>query len=193
MRDNTNLHKQIRLYLGKANWDYIAKTTEAEQALFQQQNLDLTKSYIVYGNRDLLLKFKTFYLTRCIKTKPLYMQCYIDEYASALNSNTKDEYGLNIDQDLIFLYIHEYSVSELGRSEAWLTGTILNKVASRNRDGLVTIILSEVKIPSLATSSELEVINLSEVVLKEGMKTILSNREKFANGEGKDKTYNMYS
>ena len=120
------------------------------------------------------------------------MQCYIDEYASALMSNTKDEYGLNIDQDLIFLYIHEYSVSELGRSEAWLTGAILNKVASRNRDGLVTIILSEVKIPSLATSPELEVINLSDVVIKEGMKAILS-KEKFANGEGKDSAYNMYS
>ena len=192
MRDNSNLHKQVRLYLGKTNWDYIAKTTEAEKALFQKQSLDLKKSYIVYGNRDLLLKFKTFYLTRCIKSKPLYMQCYIDEYASALMSNTKDEYGLNIDQDLIFLYIHEYSVSELGRSEAWLTGAILNKVASRNRDGLVTIILSEVKIPSLATSPELEVINLSDVVIKEGMKAILS-KEKFANGEGKDSTYNMYS
>lgn len=192
MKDNSNLHKQVRLYLGKANWDYIAKTTEAEKALFQRQSLDLKKSYIVYGNRDLLLKFKTFYLTRCIKSKPLYMQCYIDEYASALTSNTKDEYGLNIDQDLIFLYIHEYSVSELGRSEAWLTGAILNKVASRNRDGLVTIILSEVKIPSLATSPELEVINLSDVVIKEGMKAILS-KEKFANGEGKDSAYNMYS
>lgn len=184
MRDNSNLHKQVRLYLGKNNWSYIAKTTEAEKALFQQQNIDLSKSYIVYGNRDLLLKFKTFYLTRCIKTKPLYMQCYIDEYASALSSNTKDDYGLNIDQDLVFLYIHEYSISELGRSEAWLTGAILNKVASRNRDGLVTIILSEVKIPSLATSSELNVINLSEVIVKENVKAILSSREKFANGEG---------
>ena len=192
MRDNSNLHKQVRLYLGKTNWDYIAKTTEAEKKLFQEQLIDLSKSYIVYGNRDLLLKFKTFYLTRCIKSKPLYMQCYIDEYANAVTSNTKDEYGLNIDQDLIFLYIHEYSVSELGRSEAWLTGAILNKVASRNRDGLVTIILSEVRIPSLATSSELEVINLSGVIVRESIKSALA-KEKFSNGEGKDRDYNMYS
>ena len=183
MRDNSNLSKQVRLYLGKANWSYISKTTEAEKALFIKQPLDLTKSYIVYGNRDILLKFKTFYLTRCIKTKPLYMQCYIDEYASALMSTTKDEYGLNIDQDLVFLYIHEYSVSDLGRSEAWLTGTILNKVASRNRDGLVTIILSEVKIPSLAESPELAIINLSEVTVKESLKAALSNCEKSTNGE----------
>jgi hypothetical protein len=181
-RDN-EIPKQVRLYLGKANWEFISKTTPNEQALFQKQNLDMSKSYIVYGNRDLLLKFKTFYLTRCIKSKPLYMQCYVDEYASALTSSTKDEYGLNIDQDLIFLYIHEYSVSKLGRSEAWLTETILNKVASRNRDGLITIILSEVKVQPLSESSELEVINLSGVVIKENVRTILSST-KFMNGEG---------
>lgn len=183
MKDNHNLHKQVRLYLGKENWNRISQTTEAEKELFQKQNIDLRESYIVYGSRDLLLKFKTFYLTRCIKSKPLYMQCYIDEYASALSSNTKDEYGLNIDQDLIFLYIHEYSVSDLGRSEAWLTGAILNKVASRNRDGLVTIILSEVKIPSLASSPELRIINLSDVAIKEGIRSALS-KENFINGEG---------
>ena len=184
MRDNSELHKQVRLYLGKSNWDYIAKTTESEKALFQGQNLDLTKSYIVYGSRDLLLKFKTFYLTRCIKTKPLYMQCFIDEYASALTYGTKDEYGLNIDQDLVFLYIHEYSVSEVGRSEAWLTGAILNKVASRNREGLVTIILSEVQVPSLAKSPELEIINLSETAGKERLRTILVNRGNTAGVNG---------
>jgi hypothetical protein len=181
-RDN-EIPKQVRLYLGKTNWEFISKTTPNEQALFQKQNLDMSKSYIVYGNRDLLLKFKTFYLTRCIKSKPLYMQCYVDEYASALTSSTKDEYGLNIDQDLIFLYIHEYSVSKLGRSEAWLTETILNKVASRNRDGLITIILSEVKVQPLSESPELEVINLSGVVIKENVRTILSST-KFMNGEG---------
>ena len=118
MSEIGELTKQIRLYLGKENWSRIDKTSKEELALFQKNPIDLKVSYLVYGNRDLLLKFKTFYLTRCIKEKPLYMQCYIDEYASALTSNTKDEYGLNIDQDLIFLYIHEYSVSKLGRSEA---------------------------------------------------------------------------
>lgn len=172
MRDKNDLSKQIMLYLGKVNWKYIAKTTEEEQNLFKKQKLDLTKSYVVYGNRDLLLKFKTFYLTRCIKSKPLYVQCYIDEYAAALTSATKDEYGLNIDQDLVFLYIHEYSVSELGRSEAWLTQTVLNKVASRNREGLVTIILSEVRVPSLSKSAELNVINLTGVSIKETAETV---------------------
>ena len=183
MSKDNEVPKQVRLYLGKANWEYIRKTTPKELELFKKNPIDLTKSYIVYGNRELLLKFKSFYLTRCIKSKPLYMQCYIDEYATALTSSTKDEYGLNIDQDLIFLYIHEYSVSKIGRSEAWLTEAILNKVASRNRDGLVTIILSEVKVQPLAESPELEVINLSGVVIRESVRTILAE-SKFVNGEG---------
>ena len=172
MSKDLDLSKQIRLYLGKTNWDNLKKASPKEHAMFQKQLIDLEQSYIVYGGRNLLLKFKAFYLTRCIKEKPLYMQCYIDEYAIALSSSTKDDYGLNIDQDLIFLYIHEYSVSDLGRSEAWLTETILNKVASRNRDGLRTIILSEVRVPSLACSAELKVIDFAGVAMKEVMNKI---------------------
>lgn len=185
MSKNLELFKFARLYLGQTNWEYLKKTSDGELALFQKAHIDLSQSYIVYGSKDLLNKFKAFYLTRCLKTRPLYMQCFVDEYAGSLMNNTKDEYGLNVDQDLVFLYIHEYSVSELGRSEAWLTGTILNKVASRNREGLVTIILSEVRVPSLAESSELKIINLSGVATKESIRSALS-KDRFANGEGKD-------
>ena len=184
MRDNRDLHKQVRLYLGKSNWDYIAKTTEAEKALFKKQNIDLSKSYIVYGTRSLLLKFKTFYLTRCVKTKPLYMQCYADDYASALSSKTPDDFGLNVDQELIFLYIHEYSISEIGNSGAWLASTILNKVASRSRDGLVTIILSEWKVPSLAQSPELNVIDFFNIAKQGQIQSILASKKDLINREG---------
>ena len=185
MNENLELFKFTRLYLGQSNWEYMQNSSEGELKLFKKFPINLKCSYIVYGNKDLLNKFKAFYLTRCLKSRPLYAQFFITDYANELMSNTKDEYGLNIDQDLIFLYIHRHSVSTLGRSETWLTETILNKVSSRNRDGLVTIILSEVKVPLLEDSSEIEVINLSEVHIKEGMRTIL-NRD-FANGEGTSK------
>lgn len=183
MSENLELFKFARLYLGQSNWEYMQNTSDGELQLFKKFPINLKQSYIVYGNKDLLNKFKAFYLTRCLKSRPLYTQCFITDYANELTSGTKDDYGLNVDQDLVFLYIHKHSVSTLGRSETWLTETILNKVASRNRDGLVTIILSEVKVPSMEDSSEIEVINLSEVHVKEGMKTIL-NRD-FANGEGR--------
>lgn len=193
MSENLELFKFARLYLGQSNWEFLKKTSKEEHALFQKFPVDLKKSYIVYGDRNLLNKFKAFYLTRCLKTRPLYMQCFASEYANELTSGTKDEYGLNVDQDLIFLYIHEHSISTLGRSETWFTETILNKVANRNRDGLITIILSEVKVPPLEGTGELDVINLSKVVIKETMRAVLA-KENFINGEGKEaKRFNIYS
>lgn len=173
--ENIELFKFTRLYLGQYNWEFLRKIQESELNLFKKFDINLNKSYIVYGNNDLLNKFKAFYLTRCIKKRPLYSQYFILEYASSLSTGTKDDYGLNIDQDLIFLYRHEH-MQTLGNSETWLLETILNKVAERNREGLVTIILSEQKMTFLENSGEFEVINLSEVVtnktLKEALKTV---------------------
>ena len=180
MSENLELFKFARLYLGQANWENLKKTSDKELASFQKAQVDIKQSYIVYGNKDLLDKFKAFYLTRCLKSRPLYMQCFVTDYANELMSSTKDEYGLNVDQDLVFLYIHKHSISTLGRSETWLTETILNKVASRNRDGLITVILSEVRVPSLEDSSELKVINLSNVATKGSTKIPTSS---FINGE----------
>lgn len=175
---NLELFKFTRLYLGQTNWEFLKKITAGELQLFLKFPISLDKSYIVYGNKDLLNKFKAFYLTRCIKKRPLYSQYFISEYASTLSTNTKDDYGLNVDQDLIFLYRHSH-MQTLGNSETWLLETILNKVAERNRDGLVTIILSEQRMSFLEESGEFEVINLSEVItnttLKEALETIKGN------------------
>jgi hypothetical protein len=70
-----------------------------------------------------------------------------------------------------------------------LTETILNKVASRNRDGLITVILSEVRVPSLEDSSELKVINLSNVATKGSTKIPTSS---FINGEGNTNSKPVY-
>lgn len=190
MSKDIELFKFARLYLGTENWKYAKDTSESELSLFKKFSINLKNSYIVYGSKDLLHKFKAFYLTRCLKERPLYMQCFITDYANELMINTKDDYGLNVDQDLIFLYIHEHSISSLGRSETWLTETVLNKVASRNRDGLVTIILSEIKVPSLEVPNELEVINLSGVALNETKKEAL--KTDFTNGIGRSNQSTVY-
>ena len=164
MSKDIELFKFIRLYLGEENWDFLKKTSESELALFKKYPMDLTKSYIIFGSENLLNKFRAFYLTRCIKTRPIYSQYSMHRYAEELSSDTKDEYGLNVDQDLIFLYLHQYNIPSFGNAEKWLMETTLNKVADRNRDGLITIILSEVKAPMLSSSGELKVINLSKTV-----------------------------
>ena len=53
----------------KLTWEYIRKTTPKELELFKKNPIDLTKSYIVYGNRELLLKFKVFFILQGIKVK----------------------------------------------------------------------------------------------------------------------------
>ena len=177
MSKDLELFKFARLYLGEENWDLIKKTSEKELNLFKKHAIDLSTSYIVIGNADILNKYRAFYLTRCVKNRPLYMQCSMHKYAEELTSDTKDEYGLNIDQDLIFLYLHKYNISTLGNSEKWLMETTLNRVADRNREGLVTIILSEVRAPLLESSGELKVINLSGIITstnqKEALKELL--------------------
>lgn len=172
MTDNLELFEFIKVYLGDDNWKNLKKITSEELSLFSSFTLDINKSYIVFGSEDLLNKFKAFYLTRCVKKRPLYSQYFILEYAEALSGATKDEFGLNIDRDLIFIYRHKH-MQTLGNSETWLLETILNKVAERNRDGLVTIILSEQRMPFLEKCGELSSINLSGAIANKGMKEAL--------------------
>ena len=175
-------------YLGERNCNFFKKITKDELKLFQKFPIDINKSYLVYGNTELLNKFKAFYLTRCIKKRPIYSQYFILEYAEALSGNTKDEFGLGIDQDLIFLYRHNH-MQTLGNSETWLRETILNKVAERNRDGLVTIILSEQRMQTLENCGELAVINLSKVVLNKTIQEAAqSTSVEFTSGNNDFKT-----
>ena len=168
---NVELLEFAEKYLGEYNWSFFKKITKDDFKLFQKFPIDVNKSYLVYGNTELLNKFKAFYLTRCVKKRPIYSQYFILEYAETLSGNTKDEFGLGIDQDLIFLYRHNH-MQTLGNSETWLRETVLNKVAERNRDGLVTVILSEQRMQTLETCGELEVINLSKVVLNKTIQEV---------------------
>lgn len=173
MSENLELLKFTRLYLGQTNWELIKKTSEKELALFRKTPIDLNKSYLVLGTEDLLKKYRAFFLTRCIKKRPLYAQYSMYDYATELSSAVKDDGGLNVDMDLIFLYRHKHQLT-IGKSEDWLVETILNKVANRNRDGLVTVILSELRMPILEECGELEVINLSGAVIGERKEHILN-------------------
>jgi len=189
MSKDLELFKFTRRYLGKENWEFVKKTTKAELALFQKVDIDLSKSYFLLGNQEILSKFKAFYLTRCLKKRPLYTSCSMYEYARELSSGVKDEYGLNVDQDLLFLYLHKHMWS-LGNSETWLMETTLNKVADRNRDGLTTIILSETRAPLLENSGELVVVNLSGVINSKTKEEICKG---IVNGQGNiSKDFNVF-
>ena len=187
MTENLELLKFTRLYLGQTNWELIKKTSENELKLFQKTPINLDKSYLVLGTEDLLKKYRAFFLTRCIKKRPLYAQYSMYDYATELSSGVKDDGGLNVDMDLVFLYRHKHQLT-IGKSEDWLLETILNKVANRNRDGLVTVILSELRMPLLEECGELEVVNLSGAVIGERKQYVLQKiqTEGISNSSGTD-------
>lgn len=184
------LFKYARLYLGVDNWKTMKETSSEELALFKQVNMSLNKSYFIMGNRKLLEKFKAFYLTRCLKKRPLYTQCSLYEYADGMSSADKDEFGLNVSKELLFLFMHEH-VPSLGNSRKWLTETIINKVADRNIKGLVTIILSEVEVEEFEKCGELEVIDFQESIRSKNTVEILQSFQH--DEESKNNGSSMYS
>ena len=165
MDDETvDLFKQVRRYLGPDNWEVMRSTSESELLLFKKFDIDVDKSYYVKGNKSILGKFKSFYLTRCLKKHPIYYTCSLYEYAEGLSSADKDEFGLNVSKDLLFLYMHEHQPS-LGNSRIWLTETVIGRVADRNRKGLVTVILSEIGVSEFEKCGEMEVIDLGGSII----------------------------
>ena len=182
------LCKYVRLYLGPDNWAAIKATTEKEHLLFQKHDLIPHTSYFVKGKRDLLNKFKAFFLTRCLKERPLYVQCSFYEYVEGLSSADKDEFGLNVSKDLLFLYLHKH-MYEVGRSRQWFVESAINRIADRNRAGLVTVILSEIGVPEIEECGEMKVINLGGAQSLETVKEILEED----NSEDNPSRYRNYN
>ena len=189
MTENLELLKFTRLYLGQTNWELIKKTSESELKLFQKYSIDLDKSYLVLGTEDLLKKYKAFFLTRCIKKRPLYAQYSMHDYATELSSGVRDDGGLNVDMDLIFLYRHRHQMVS-DKAEDWLVETVLNKVANRNRDGLTTVILSEISMPTLESSGELEVVNLSGAITSKRKEYVLKQIKTEGTSDSSGTVYN---
>lgn len=168
MLKDINLIKFAKKFLGDYHWDYARKTTKEELELFKKNNIKSNKSYLVLGTPDVLNKFQAFYLTRCIKDKPDYKQFHLDSYVDAIFSDTMDESGLGIDVDLIFIYKNDCEFPS-EKAESTICNAVLNKITNRNRDGLSTVILTEMQLPMLQKSKELEFINLLKLVRNSGL------------------------
>lgn len=160
--NNTELFKYLRLYLGQDSWNLLRKITPKELKMFQKVDINTDISYFVKGNQDILMKFKAFYLTRCVKKKSLYTQCSIYDYAEGFSTADNDEFGLSVSKDLLFLYMHCH-ITDLGRSRQWLTSTVINKIADRNRIGLVTVLLSEISVSEFETCGEMKVVDFGAI------------------------------
>ena len=160
MVDSADLRKEISAYLGTKRTKILDKFTKEDWKFFKDIELDLNESYFVKGDKTKLLKFEAYYLFICAYRKPLYKNYMLTDYANILSSSNSDDYDdVGVDRELVILYMHDLPTG-VGNSVGWLTVTILNKVANRNRQGNKTIILSERSFIPFQDSKEFKVIDL---------------------------------
>ena len=146
----------------------LKQITKKELANFKGLNINSSKSYFVLSEDELLLKkFACFYLMSKTVNFNSYMMY---DFASGI-CNPSEEM---IESDVIVLYCHKH-VYDIGKTEDWMGKTILCKIASRNRRGDRTILLTERDLPSLRNSGEFEVITLSSSTFENSTGKDISN------------------
>lgn len=159
MLDKQEAKESIDSYLGEKEKGVLRTLTPPVLKLFMSKRIKLDVSYYVRGNRDLLSKFKAFYLATCLKetNRPKYSMQMISDRAQMLSSGSTEELGAD---EVLFLYAHKVG-KDIGKSEEWLAKTIINDVANRNRKGYVTVILSERNLDLIQECGELVTISLN--------------------------------
>lgn len=139
---------------------------------FKSLNIDYKKTYLIYCTNYLRLRqFATFYL---ILKYARFQTVNMYDFASDLCDNREDLF----EKEVMILFNHKHEVN-VGNTENWLLTTILNKVATRNREGYRTLLLTERKLKSLEDSGEFEVIELShgKVTYSTNNSDIVSRRD----------------
>ena len=163
MTDNSDLRDEISAYLGKIRTAILDVMPQKDWDTFKKLKINPKKSYFVKGTKAKLKKFEAYFLFLAAYEKPLYKNYLFEEYAKILtapaNDTEMDEYGIGIDRELIILYIHDVQMG-VGNTTGWLTVTVLNKIANRNRQGNTTIVLSERDFVGFQNTPELIYIDL---------------------------------
>ena len=154
--------ESIEIYLGEDNLKYMHSITPEEYDLFTSFNLSTKKSYFVKGTEKLLKKFKAFFIALCSFERYSYATAMLKEYIEGLSDKSDEMTSiLGVERELLFLYLHR-EASGVGGTDAWLCTAAIDRVANRDRKGLVTVILSERAVPAFEASKELKTINLGK-------------------------------
>ncbi len=158
MINKKEANESIDSYLGETEKAVLKTLTSPILKLFMSKRLKLNTSYYVRGTKDLLAKFKAFYLATCLKetNRPKYSLQMITDRAQMLFDGSPEDLGAD---EVLFLYAHKND-RDIGKTEEWLSKTIINDIANRNRKGYVTIILSERDLEAIKSCGELVTINL---------------------------------
>ncbi len=166
MTNQEEIMESIDSYLGESEIATLKTITKDKLKTFYKKGIKLGKSYFVKGDQETLKQFKAFYLVLVNKesNRMKYSYRMLTEYLRTLGEGSIDDIVVD---ELLFLYSHANELYKTEASVAWVTATILNEVANRNRKQLVTIILSEKGMPELENSSELDVINFYTDIYEE--------------------------
>ena len=167
-----DVNKEIESYLGEDNLKLIRSLTEGELAKLKSYKINPSQSYFVKGSKEKLDKFMAYFLAKCVYSRPSYMKIMLKEYIEGyLDRHDEGTFLLGADKQLLFLYLHK-EVSGIGNTDAWIGTSTLDKVANRNRKGLVTVVLSERTFDILEESSEFKVIQLGGATITESVKRV---------------------
>ena len=153
--------EEVSKYLGAERTKILDNFKSEDWNRFQKLKINPEKSYFFTGKKSDLKKLEAYFLFLCGYKKPFHKTYLIHEYADILSTpaTVQDVDIVGVDRELIFLYVHSEPMG-IGNTETWVFSTILNKIASRNRQGNPTVILSERSIPQFQNNSELTFIDL---------------------------------
>ena len=156
-----DINQEIDDYLGE-NKKLIKSLTKEDYKTLKALNIDTAKSYFVKGDQKKLLKFMAYFILKGVLERPSYSKVMLKEYVEG-TLDRSDELSsiLGTERQLLFLYLHR-EVSGIGNTEAWIATTSLDKITTRNRKGLVTVVLSERDFPILEKSEELISVDLGK-------------------------------
>ena len=120
---------------------------------FKSLNIDYKKTYLVFcTDYERLRQFATFYL---VLKYARFQTVNMYEFASDLCDNSEDLF----EKEVMLLFNHKHEIN-VGNTENWLLTTILNKVATRNREGYRTLVLTERRLPTFENSGEFNLLDL---------------------------------
>ena len=186
MSKDSSLREEISAYLGRKRTKVLDNLSQEDWEKLKNLEVSPTKSYFIKGSRSSLKKFEAYFLFLCAYNKPLYHKYLITEYAERLSKPATDALDdlIGVDKELIILYMHNVQVG-VGNSVNWLVTTVLNKVANRNREGNVTIILSERDFIPFQDSKELINIDLGGATRSVQVEDALKNDSQSTGGMDK--------
>lgn len=137
------------------DFKYLLQDKEAWNH-FKYLKIDYKQTYLVFStDYNRLRQFATFYL---LLKYARFQTVNMYDFASDLTDNKDDLF----EKEVMILFNHKHEIN-LGNTENWLLTTILNKTATRNREGYRTLLLTERRLPTMENSGEFKCIDLSDM------------------------------